>query len=328
MHYPSGWRLETTYKSLWAKKRGAYIEYYDNLQITESNLFNVSMAILVLCIAAGLALSFWTITVTRKRLAALSTSANKICRGDLQAASAPKLIRDEIDELSMCLSQMTERLIGVVAIDKLLEGAEEERKRIAMDMHDQVLSNLTTLTRQVDSLRLKQLPPDELSREYERLLSNIDETGNDIRRILDDLHPRTLDHLGLEAAIRSFLEKNVVDSDSLSYYLNVDCGIDQYLSDYQRLSMYRIIQEAVHNIIRHARCNKLEISLRHKNNRIMLLIEDNGIGMTVDTELLNRGRGLTHIKERARSIGASVNWLPSRFSSGVKLELRMPISSS
>ncbi len=74
-------RLETSYQLIWAKKREAYIKYYENLQITGPILFNVSIAILIMCVTAGLALSFWTITMTRKRLAALSSSANRICQG-------------------------------------------------------------------------------------------------------------------------------------------------------------------------------------------------------------------------------------------------------
>ncbi len=110
--------------------------------------------------------------------------------------------------------------------------------------------------------------------------------------------------------------------------MNIDPGVDQYLSDYQSLSLYRIIQEAVHNVIRHAHCNKLEISLWHTNDKIMLLIEDNGVGMSVNSALLKKGRGLTNIQERARSISASISWSRSRFSSGVKLDLRLPITGN
>lgn len=318
-------RLESLYTSLWAQKREAYIDYYDNFQIIGSRLSNVSLSVLLLCVFVGVTLSYWTITSTRKRLGLLSVAAQQVCSGKLKSIDKPFDVKDELDELQVCLSDMTDRLINIVAVDKILEGSEEERKRIAMDIHDQTLSSLTAISRKIEGL--SQGSDVMLNEEMQQLLDDIDETGQDVRRIIDDLHPRTLDILGLEPAIKSFLKKRASEKGFPRYYLSVENSLDNRLSSFARVSLYRIASEVINNVIRHAECTEYEIQFRINDDCLIFSVEDNGIGLPEDLLIPTNTRGVFNITERAKSIGATVSWKPSRFSTGTRFELVMKLDA-
>ena len=83
----------------------------------------------------------------------------------------------------------------------------------------------------------------------------------------------------------------------------------------------------MHNVIRHAQASRYEVNLDVRNNELVLSIEDNGIGFGNPVENGLRGRGLHNIRERAKVIGAIVSWRPSRFSTGTRFELTLPLKS-
>ena len=323
-------RLESVYNSFWAQKRSAYIDYYDNVKITGGQLVNVSVAVLASCVVLGAVLSFWTITTTRRRLAAVTNRAKGVCAGDFSSSvitEPPPHIRDEVDELSSCLYRMTERLINVVAVEKVLQGAENERKRIAMDLHDQTLSDLTHVARQIESLQLRgHTDAEQLRQALSALETAVHATQTNVRRIIDDLHPRSLDLLGLESALTAYLMNCAQGEHAPQYYFKFDSTIETALNDFQRLSLYRIAQESLHNVLRHSGCTEFEVVFRMLNNEVIMTIEDNGRGF--DTQQLSRspGRGLINIEERAKAINAQVRWDKSRFSTGTLFELRLPLT--
>jgi len=317
-------RLEQINRGFWVQKRSAYTDYYDNVNDITTQLVNVSLLVLAVSVFTAVALSVWTIRRTRGRLGALARDAKKICAGNLVSPPAPTEMRDEVDELAMCMSTMTQRLLNVVATEKVLEGAEEERKRIAMDIHDQTLSDLTHLSRRLHALRADtSLDAAQRIKQIESLDAELEEVANNIRRIIDDLHPQTLDLLGLEKALRAYLEKRLSGPDLPDFFMHMAPDADTGLSDFQRLSLYRITLAAVHNIIRHAQANRYEIDCRRDDGVLTLIIEDNGIGLDYEQALRAGGHGLPNIEERAKAIGASVRWSPSRFSSGTRLEVRL-----
>ncbi len=317
-------RLEELNRSFWVQKRSAYTDYYDNVNHITSQLVSVSLLVLAVSVFTAFALSVWTIRRTRGRLGALARDAKKICAGNLVSPPAPKEMRDEVDELAMCMSTMTQRLLNVVATEKVLEGAEEERKRIAMDIHDQTLSDLTHLSRRLHALTAAtDMNPQERARQIAALDVELEDIANNIRRIIDDLHPQTLDLLGLEKALRAYMDKRLSGPDLPDFFLHMEPDVDRDLSDFQRLSLYRIALAALHNIIRHAQATRYEVDCRHSDGVLTLIIEDNGVGLDYEEALRAGGHGLPNIEERAKAIGASVHWSRSRFSSGTRLELKL-----
>jgi signal transduction histidine kinase len=145
---------------------------------------------------------------------------------------------------------------------------------------------------------------------------------------MDNLHPQTLDILGLGAALQSHLERHLAKDNLPQYHLYISPEAETAgLPRLVRLTLYRIAIEAVHNVIKHARASRYEVNLGRRGNELVLAVEDNGIGFVAATVAAHGGRGLNNIRERARAIGARATWGASRFSSGTRFELALPLAN-
>jgi signal transduction histidine kinase len=254
-----------------------------------------------------------------RRIKILSESAERVTRGDFSPPPAPDKIQDELDGLAVSINHMTDQLIGVVASEKLIEGAEEERRRIAMDLHDQTLADLASVQRGLEQLKSEDAA--KIEEDLQRAIANL-------RVVMDDLHPQTLDILGLGAAIESHLQKACSPNGSPEYFWRTDDEIASLsLPRTVQVSLYRIAVEAIQNVMRHARASRFEVSLNRRGNELLLSVEDNGSGFDFAAAIARNqgGRGLHNITERARTIGARVAWQASRFSSGTRFELVLPL---
>ena len=304
-----------------SQRRTALMDYHHNLRIIVAQLINASLTILLVCIVLGVGLAAWGLHTTRRRLAGLTQRAHSVCAGDLAPYPSPVLVRDELDTLDQCLAVMTQRLIDTVAVEKVLQGAENERRRIAMDMHDGVLADLTALSRTLDQAESAPTPTPPIA----ELRANVAALGESIRCVIEDLHPQSLEILGLEAALRSFLERQA--SGVLAWHCEFDHALESALRPAQKIHLFRIASEAIHNVIRHAQCSRFEVSMRVVAERLLCTVEDNGIGMPVSqTVQTGQGHGCLNISERARVSGAQTSWGPSRFSTGTRFELSLPLA--
>jgi signal transduction histidine kinase len=282
----------------------------------------VSMSVLILAIVLGLLIAGYFSRRILNRVQSLSRNAVRIADGKLELSPAPDHIRDELDTLAISINRMTKRLIRVVGTEKLLEGAEEERRRIAMDLHDQSLSDLSTILRGLQSLSAETVDntvlvkTEKLEEELERAIANL-------RDIMNNLHPQTLDILGLGAAIEAHLEQDC-DTDNLpEYHLYIDPQVSNLnLDRLKQLTLYRIAVEAIQNVIKHADASRYEVNLEVREKTLILSVEDNGKGIP-DMDNRDSGRGLNNIRERAKAISAEVSWKSSRFSSGTRFELTL-----
>ena len=282
----------------------------------------VSMSVLVLAIVLGLCISVYVSRRILRRVQDLSDSAVRIADGKLELPAPPERIRDELDVLAVSINRMTQRLIQVVGTEKLLEGAEEERRRIAMDLHDQSLADLSSLLRRLQGLSASS--SESLTAEREQLVlmeEDLQRAIANLREIMNNLHPQTLDILGLGAAIEAHLEQHCSAPELPEYHLYCDPEIaDLGLARIKQLTLYRIAVEAIQNVLKHSGANRYEVSLELRQRQLVLAVEDNGKGFAVD-DVPGTGRGLNNIRERARAIDAEVSWKASRFSSGTRFEL-------
>ncbi len=287
----------------------------------------VSMSVLVLAIALGLLVSAYFSRRILNRIQLLSSNAVRIADGKLELPPAPDHIRDELDTLAVSINRMTKRLIRVVSTEKLLEGAEEERRRIAMDLHDQSLSDLSTILRGLQNLSAE-LPDDAPREKAQKLELELERAIANLRDIMNNLHPQTLDILGLGAALEAHLEDHCYSDDLPEYHLYIDPAVSQLkLGRLKQLTLYRIAIEAVQNVLKHADASRYEVSLEVREKELILSVEDNGKGLSDDSFHSGSGRGLNNIRERARAITAEVSWKPSRFSTGTRFELTLPYQS-
>jgi len=279
----------------------------------------VSLVVLGVAILMGIILSLFFARRILSRIQLLSDSASRIAGGTLEPPPAPEHIRDELDALTFSINLMTKRLIQVVGSEKLLEGAEDERRRIAMDLHDQSLADLSSILRKLQNLPTEQAI--ELEADLNGAISNL-------RDIMNNLHPQTLDILGLGAAVEAHPERHCDEDGLADYHFYLDPRVDSLeLGRVIKLALYRICLEAINNVHKHAHASRFEVGLELRDHSLIISVEDNGDGFIPRPVQTDNGRGLNNIRERARAINAEVRWGHSRFSSGTRFELCLPVLS-
>lgn len=209
---------------------------------------------------------------------------------------------------------------------KLLHAQEEERRRIARELHDQMGQNLTALHVGLKSL-LDRQSRSGLGSRVQRLQELATQTARDLNRVAVELRPAALDDLGLVKAIRALTE-----TWSTRYGIDVDFEAGQYqpagISSEIETMLYRIIQEALNNVAKHSGATRVALVLRHTADQVHAIIEDDGRGF--DARVASQsgnGRsrlGLLGIQERLGMVGGNfkVESTPER---GATLLVRIPI---
>ncbi len=229
----------------------------------------VSMSALALAIFLGFIISSYFSRRILKRIQLLSQNAAKIAAGELELPPAPDHISDELDVLAVSIKRMTRRLSRVVGTEKLLEGAEDERRRIAMDLHDQSLSDLSTILRDVQQLSPQLSDPKVIS-QTNKLELDLEHAIANLRDIMNNLHPQTLDILGLGAAIEAHLEQHYLATNLPVYHLYIDPQIHALnLDKIKQLALYRITLEAIQNVIKHATATRYEVNLELREHHLV-----------------------------------------------------------
>lgn len=316
-------KLELLYNSLQAQKRTIYISSNEYVKNKTSALASISVSVLALCVLLGIILSLWITRSTTSRIKQLAQNANLVCELNPQVNNESKQC-DDLEDIALCLSIISNRMLSTIAAEKLLQSVDNERSRIAMDIHDQFLSDLNifkrTLNQKIEPSNHSSLSDSDIK----EINSTFDELAFTLRGIIDDLHPQTLDMFGLEAALQSYLSRKLSSGNHPDYYINIDQAAEKQLSLFQKISLYRILLESIQNIIRHAHCSRYEIDLRITDDCLILSVDDNGVGMNMDENTRKRGHGIFNITQRAYSINAKLEWHKSRFSSGTQLLLTLP----
>lgn len=314
--------LEYQYKLFVAQRRSNFIDSHRQIVAISIRMTIILLGGLLLCIALAIGFTIWGLRVTRHRLSQLTHRAHSVSTNSEANINNRSLVKDELDDLAICLANMTQRVLSIVSAENILRGAENERRRIAMDMHDGVLADLTAINRKLHHLQ------DSTSTNQTLLpISNdVNAVIDALRRTIDDLHPQVLDTLGLEASLRSLLDRRRSVAAFPEFHLEFSGELENSLSMEQKLALFRIIGEAISNAVNHSACERIEISLRRVGGQLIVTVEDNGVGIN-EAEIAN-GHGFANIKERAQFIGASVQWRHSRFSSGTCFELTMLLNAN
>ncbi|MGH6625704.1 MAG: ATP-binding response regulator [Burkholderiaceae bacterium] len=199
---------------------------------------------------------------------------------------------------------------------------EEERKRIAREIHDELGQTLLALRIDVSMLhaRTSAMHP-KLHKKASDALNHIDTAIRSVRGIINDLRPPVLD-LGLQAAIEwqleEFRERSGIDCTMQVQDAHVHCELD----DKRATTLFRIVQESLSNITRHAQATQVHIELCRDGHRICLQIKDNGIGMK-DPKKMN-SFGLVGMKERISLLGGDFT-IDSAPDQGTTLTISMPL---
>ena len=197
-------------------------------------------------------------------------------------------------------------------VRRLLYAGEEERRRIARELHDEISQLLAVI--QLSLADVERDTPE--LRKARKLLSK---TQKEVHRIIYDLRPSILDDLGLAAAVRWYAD-NYLTPRGLEIHLEVEEGLD--LPEEVEISVFRIYQEIVTNILRHSRAESVSIELYIRDSRLVLAVEDDGIGFSPSEWA--PGAGVTGMRERADLIGAELE-IDSEPGLGTQVQLEIPL---
>jgi PAS domain S-box-containing protein len=204
---------------------------------------------------------------------------------------------------------------------QLIAAQEAERKRIAAELHDSVGQNIL-LIRNL-SQQVLQMPLPDAAREQ---LATIDHLAGlciaDVRQISRDLRPYQLDHLGLKRALEAMLE-HAGQASSVEFTARLE-PVDDVFSSEAAMNVYRIVQESLNNILKHARAGHANVFLERDIHEVCLRVEDDGAGFAAGKSPGKNGLGLKNITERVRMLGGKLD-IQSAPGQGTRIEVRIPV---
>ena len=215
----------------------------------------------------------------------------------------------ELETMADELKKSEERLHRLSS--DLFKVQENERRRISLELHDELGQSMAALKMQVGSVarRLGNVSAEELGTVCSDMRDNINQIIENVRRLAKDLSPVVLDDLGLQAAIE-YLVNNFLKiyNVKINYkYTDINHLFDE---DSQRI-IYRILQEALNNIGKHAQAENVSLSIEEKDRTVQFTVRDNGKGFnvrkTLDKKSADRGMGLEAMSERVRILGGKIN---------------------
>ncbi len=292
----------------------------------KENIFLLLFAVGVSTLVIGIALNQLVI----KKLQHFVETVSLIGRGDFGRTVTFKS-DDEIKRLADTFNFMARTLMDKMRLERkylsqIIEAQENERRRISRELHDEIGQALTAIKFNLEMID-KELPqtfPVVRGRLGDaKSLSN--QTITAMRRLSMDLRPAMLDELGLVPTLRWYVQ-------NLSKRLGINSqfqaiGLEEKLPPQIETALYRIVQEALNNISKHAEANQVEISLEQRNSTIYASIMDNGKGFDWDKvlhpESPERGSGIIGMQERISLLGGKID-IQSRPGFGTRISIEVP----
>ncbi|HVS33903.1 MAG TPA: HAMP domain-containing protein [Thermoanaerobaculia bacterium] len=264
-------------------------------------------------LAAGLLAVVVISNVMTRPLRHVAAGAGRIAAGDF-AHRVPEASDDEIGRLATAFNDMAEKVAERDASlrllsKRLLAAQERERVRIAREVHDELGQALTAL----------KIDLQQAGSPHARSIDAIIEL---VRRIATDLRPSVLDDLGITAALEQQLRR-LRESTGMKTTLRV--SEEPQLDMLTGVTLYRIAQEGLANVVRHAGASEVEVSLEVSESAAALEIRDNGRGITREQVAGSQSLGLVGIRERAELLGGSVN-IEGQPGEGTVLTVTLPLA--
>lgn len=290
---------------------------------------------LALCMVIGQALAFVLTHILTRPIHHLVRATNQIRKGDFEY-KADVSSEDEIGELAVGFNQMAEALqkyrrdvqekeaARLSLIEKIVLAQEEERKSIARELHDELGQSLLALLLTIQSM------PDggAFSERFRRdLEGKTRDLVDEAHRLAHGMRPSILDDYGLDSALTRYVEEVSGCFKIAIDYQYVSPSESDRLPGRVEVTLYRIAQEAITNILRHANAGRASVVLLRRDGAIMLLVEDDGVGFDAASVQGNGATaclGLIGMKERATLLGGdlAVESVPG---SGTTIRVRIPL---
>lgn len=243
---------------------------------------------------------------------------------NLKNSKKKRLLAEQQKELEKQKNLTLLKEQEINTINAMVDGQEKERIRIAEDLHDNIGSVLATLKLHFENLKLnrekKHFDQDELYKKTENL---IDETYLKVRSIAHVKNAGVIANKGLLVAIKLMAEK-ISDANKITIHV-LDFGLDKRLENKLEITLFRIIQELITNIIKHANASEATINIALYDQNLNIIIEDNGKGFKYDKTGLKEGIGLSSIKTRITHLKGTFN-IDSTLEKGTSIIIDIPIA--
>lgn len=237
----------------------------------------------------------------------------------LELARANAALEQEVRERTAAESQIK------ALFRRLVSAQEDERRAIARDIHDHVGQQMTALRMNLEALQMRAASGRPVADQVERTQDVALELDRSVDFLAWQLRPAALDEIGLSAGLNELVG-------GWAQRFQIQAAYDESGMDGERLpaevetNVYRLVQEALHNIVKHARATRATVTLSQLNDRVVLVIEDNGAGFDPDAAARtgDRRMGLVGMRERALLVGGEFE-VQSSPGKGTALFLRFPV---
>lgn len=291
------------------------------------------LLLLFVAVVALLAVSLGVLNVVRP-LQELDRRAARVAWGDFDSIEQPVGGVQEIDDLRATLTQMAARIRAYQGgmrdyLSAITQGQEEERARLAHELHDVTIQGLIAL-KQRGQMALKALrhDPERAGPPLQELTRLIDEELAGLRQIISNLRPIYLEDLGFVPALE-MLARQTTERHRLPVHLAVRGEVVRLAPDLE-LAAYRIVQQALVNVAAHARASNAWVEIEFATQALTLLVRDDGIGFTPPeqpADLARQGHfGLMGMRERALLYGGQLT-ITARPGQGATIAARLPLQA-
>lgn len=206
--------------------------------------------------------------------------------------------------------------------EQLIESEENERKRIASELHDSLGQQILVIKNRAELARQVVEKPEELDEQLDEIMQSAVISIADIRTISHGLRPIHLEKFGLTEAVENLCSQ-VQDSSSIEWSYHVD-DIDEVIPKEKEINFYRVIQEGINNIFKHAQATEASVIIRRVDPGLKAMIWDNGVGFDALDKLNKGGLGLSGMNERVETIGGAIS-LNSDGIEGTTISIIIPV---
>jgi PAS domain S-box-containing protein len=204
---------------------------------------------------------------------------------------------------------------------RLIHAQEDERRRIARELHDDLNQRLALLSVELELLG-RDVVDEKFGRKLAELSSHVHELSSDVHKLAYELHPAKLDQLGLVTAAGSFCRDLSAQHSVRVEFAHSD--VPRNLAPDVALCAFRVLQESLHNTARHSRAVSVQVSLAVRAGGLYLTVSDDGCGFDVDQARQRGGLGLLSMQERVRPLLGSLQ-IRSQKGHGTQVELTLPL---
>ena len=261
----------------------------------------------------------WTLDANRQPIKLVG-----ICQDITERKLADQRLRDANTALAEELRERTRAQQEIHALSaRLINAQEEERSRLARELHDDISQEIAALsiaaTNLIESANQGEA---QTSSQTERIQQRLAHLGESVRRLSHNLHPAVLDYCDLSAALESYCsEFSILTGIAVRFSAG---GKFESLPTHVVLCLYRVVQEALQNVLKHAHVNDAEVMLTRSDTAITLAVSDHGVGMD-SNQSTHSGLGLVSVKERARLVNGTVE-IESKMNCGTTVKVSVPFA--